>query len=119
MATAHIIEHDIDTVAVIALSGRLVLGDGDSALREHIDALLARGRSQVVLNLHDVTYIDSCGIGALVAALVKLRRVGGDLKLVCPSGRCEHVLALTHVLSLFSVYATDDDAVRSFALART
>ena len=87
-------------------------------MRERIDSILARGRAQVVLNLRDVSYIDSCGVGALVAPLVKLRRAGGDLKLVCPSDRCEQVLALTHVLPVFGLYATDDAAAQSFAVTR-
>ena len=118
MPAVRIVEHDMENVTIVALTGRLVLGDGDTGLCDHIDSLLARGRAQVVLNLHDVSYIDSCGIGALVAALVKLRRVGGDLKLVCPSERCEHVLTLTHVLPVFNLYATDDAAARSFASDR-
>lgn len=119
MATTQIIERDSEDVTILALRGRLVLGDGDTTLPKHIDALVARGRTHVVLNLRDVSYVDSCGIGALVSALVKLRRVNGDMKLVCPSERCEHVLAVTQVLPIFSRYETDDAAVRSFAVARS
>ena len=115
MLTSQIAERDIGNVTVVALNGQLVLGDGDPTLREHMTALVARGRTQIVLNLHDVTYIDSCGIGTLVDEFNALRRSGGDLKLVCPSPRCEHVLKLTHLLAVFERYESDAAAVSSFA----
>ena len=115
MPATQITEYDIGDVTVLNLSGHFVLGDGEPGLRNRFDALLARGRMRVVLNLHDVTYIDSCGIGTLVEEFKRLRRGGGDLKLVCPSQRCEHVLALTHLLPLFELYESDDEAARSLS----
>lgn len=114
MHTTQIIERDVEQVSVLALRGPLMLGDGDPTLRGRIAALMARGRTKLVLNLHDVTYIDSCGIGTLVDELKALRSSGGDLKLVCPSQRCEHVLALTHLLAVFERYDSDEAAVRSY-----
>jgi len=114
MLTTQISERDVENVTVVALNGHLVLGDGDATLRNHFAALIARGRTRIVLNLHEVTYIDSCGIGTLVDEFKTLRHAGGDLKLVCPSQRCEHVLALTHLLPVFDLYESDDAAVRSF-----
>lgn len=108
-------ERRIGGVTVLALAGRLVLDEGDVPLRERIDALIAEGRIDVVLNVHDVTYMDSCGIGAVVEKFVGLRRRGGHLKLVCPTDRCRRVLEITHLLPIFEVYETEDDAVRSFA----
>jgi anti-sigma B factor antagonist len=98
----------------LVLAGRLVLEEGDIPLRERIDALIVEGRIELVLNLHDVTYMDSCGIGALVEKYGSLRRRGGDLKLLCPTERCRRVLAITHLLSIFESYESEDAAVRSF-----
>jgi anti-sigma B factor antagonist len=109
-------EQRIGDVTVLALAGRLVLDEGDVPLREHIEALVAEGRTELVLNVHDITYMDSCGIGALVEELVSLRRRGGNLKLVCPSERCRRVLEVTHLLSVFELYESDDAAVRSFSV---
>ena len=112
-------ERATDGVTVLALAGRLVLEDGEAKLRERIDALVAAGRIDIVLNLHDVTYLDSCGIGAVVGKFVTLNRRGGHLKLVCPSQRCRHVLEITHLLPVFEVFETDDQAIASFtAVAR-
>jgi len=103
-------------VTVLALAGRLVLDDGDAALRQRVGALITEGRNQIVLNVHDITYMDSCGIGVLVALYQTLRQRGGHLKLVCPSPRCRHVLALTHLLTVFDPYESEEEALRSFSV---
>ncbi len=108
-------ERRIGDVTVLTLGGRLVIDEGDVPLRNRIDALIAEGRIDVVLNIHDVTYVDSCGLGALVEKFVGLRRRGGHLKLVCPTDRCRRVLEITHLLPIFELYESDDDAVRSFS----
>ena len=118
MSESAIAERAVDDVTVLALSGHFVLGEGEVTLRERIVALLARGRNRIVLNLHDVTYLDSCGIGALVEEFRELHKAGGDLRLVCPSQRCERVLALTHLLPVFEVYDSDEAAVASFGRDR-
>ena len=107
-------ERRIGDVTVLALAGRLVLEEGDLPLRQHVDALIAEGRIDLVLNLHDVTYMDSCGIGALVEEYKSLRRRGGNIKLLCPTERCRRVLAVTHLLSIFESFESEDAAVRSF-----
>ena len=107
-------ERRIGAVTVLTLAGRLVLDEGDVPLRERVDALIAEGRTELVLNVHDITYMDSSGIGALVEQYVGLRRLGGHLKLVCPAERCRRVLAITHLLTVFELYESEDDAVRSF-----
>jgi len=112
----NISERRIDDVTVLTLAGRLVLDDGDAALRERVGALVGEGRSQIVLNVHDLTYMDSCGIGVLVDLYHSLRQRGGHLKLVCPSDRCRRVLALTHLLTVFDPYQSEDAALRSFGV---
>jgi anti-sigma B factor antagonist len=108
-------ERRIGDVTVLKLTGRLVLGDGDESLCKRFGALIQAGRTRIVLNVHDVSYIDSCGIGVLVANFVSVRGRDGILKFVCPSERCRRVLQLTHVLPLFEVYESDEAAVASFA----
>ena len=109
-------ERRVGDVTILGLAGRLVLDDGDVLLRRRIDALNDDGRAQIVLNLHDVTYIDSCGIGVLVDLFHKVRRHDGHLKIVCPSQRCRRVLALTHLLTVFDPFESEDEALRSFAV---
>ena len=108
-------ERRIGDVTVLKLTGRLVLGDGDRSFRERVGALIQEGRTQFILNVHDVSYIDSCGIGVLVSNFVSLRGRGGIIKLVCPSERCQRVLQLTHLLPLFEIYESDQAAIASFA----
>lgn len=117
MARMEIVERRNAGVTVLALAGRLVLDEGELPLREHIDRLIAANRLDIVLNLHDVTYMDSCGVGAVVSKYVSLRRRGGHMKLVCPSERCRRVLSITHLLPLFESYESEDAAVASFASA--
>jgi anti-anti-sigma factor len=112
----NISERRIDEVTVLTLAGRLVLDDGDATLRERVGALVREGRTQIVLNLHDLTYMDSCGIGVLVDLYHSLRQRGGHLKLVCPSDRCRRVLALTHLLTVFDPYESEEAALRSFGV---
>jgi anti-sigma B factor antagonist len=114
MPELEIAERDVSGVIVLTLAGRLVLDDGEALLRKRIDALVNLGRIEFVLNLHDITFVDSCGIGALVSKFVTLKRRGGHLKLVCPSLRCRHVLEITHLLPLFEVFETDEAAIGSF-----
>jgi anti-sigma B factor antagonist len=108
-------ERRVGDVTILGLAGRLVLEDGDAPLRERIGTLIAEGRAQIVLNLHDVTYIDSCGIGVLVDLFHSVRQRDGHLKIVCPSQRCRRVLALTHLLTVFDPFETEDEALQSFA----
>ena len=108
-------ERRVGGVTVVKVTGRLVLGDGDQSLCKRIGALIEEGETRIVLNVHEVSYIDSCGIGVLVANFVSVRARGGILKLVCPSERCRRILQLTHLLPLFEVYESDEAAIASFA----
>ena len=112
MPPLQIVERRVGEVTFLTLAGRLILDEGENPLRERIDALIREGRTDVVVNLHDVTYLDSCGIGALVAKCVSLRKAGGDLKLLCPSDRCRRVLEITGLmLRVFEVYQTEEEVL--------
>jgi anti-sigma B factor antagonist len=103
----------VDGVTVVVLSGRIVLGPESSALREKVKTLLAEGKKKIVLNMTDVTYIDSAGLGMLVAAHVSAKNEGVPLLLSNLGEKFHDVLQLTRLLTVFNVYDTEADAVKS------
>jgi anti-anti-sigma factor len=111
-----ITERRVGDVTILDLQGRLVLDDGDTSCAEHIDLLVRQGRIRIILNLLDVTYIDSAGVGALIAKYVSLRRRGGDLRLLSLSDRVRRVITIAHLLQVFEIFESEDLAVRSFSV---
>jgi anti-sigma B factor antagonist len=111
-----IAERRVGDVTILDLQGRLVLDDGDTSCVEHIDGLVGQGRIRIILNLRDVTYIDSAGVGALIAKYVSLRRRGGDLRLLSLSDRVRRVITIAHLLEVFDTFESEDLAVRSFSV---
>jgi anti-sigma B factor antagonist len=107
--------HNVGDVTVLNLKGRMIFEEGDTPFKDHVDALVARGRTKLVLDLAGVTYIDSAGLGMLVAKYVSLHRQGGDMKLVHPTPRCEELMRITHLRDVFEVFQTEDAAVESYA----
>jgi anti-sigma B factor antagonist len=114
---SNITSKEIDGVSVVALSGRIVLGQESSSLRERVKSLLAEGKKKIVLNMTNVTYIDSAGLGMLVAAHVSAKHEGAALHLSNLGTKFHDVLQLTRLLTVFSVYDTEADAIRSFGSA--
>lgn len=102
-------------VAVLCPTGRLVLEGTTSPLRSEIERLVGDGHVKLVLDLAAVSYIDSAGLGLLVAKLVGLRSRGGDLRLVHPTPRSIHLMTITNLATVFEIHATEDAAVHSFA----
>jgi anti-sigma B factor antagonist len=100
---------------VVELSGRIVLGEESNAMREQIKGMLAAGQKKIVLNLADVTYIDSAGLGALVAAHHSARTQGASLKLAHLGQKFQEILQVTKLLTVFEVHDTEAAAIRSFA----
>ena len=107
-------EREVGDVTVLVLAGRLVLDDGDLMFRDRVNDLVAKGRKKIVVSLRDVTYIDSCGIGVLIAKLVSVRNKGGDLKLVQLSARSHRVFDICRLDNVFEVFDSEGDAVASF-----
>jgi anti-sigma B factor antagonist len=107
-------ERVVGSVTVLDCSGKLVLGDGDALLKDKIHSLLFQGRKYVVLNFADVPYVDSSGLGALVAATATIRNAGGQIKLVNPTRRLQDLLAITRLVVIFETFNTEADALRSF-----
>ena len=108
-------EHVVDDVTVIALDGRIVLGDETNAFREKIKALLAEGRKKILLNLDNVTLIDSTGLGTLVAAHHSASARGAFLRLCNLGTKFQEVLQVTKLLTVFDVSDTEADGIRSFS----
>jgi len=107
-------ERSVGPVTILALSGRLVLDDGDALLRQRVDDLVARGQLKIIADLTALDYVDSAGIGVLIAKYLSVRRKGGDLKLLRLSSRTHHALEITHLLTVFEAFESEEDAVRSF-----
>lgn len=101
-------------VQVVRLRGSLTLGSPVDDLRQTLENALGAGDSRLVLNLSDVRFIDSSGIGALVKALTSSKRLGGSLKLVNPSKLAVQTLKMCHLLPLFDVYDEEQQAVQSY-----
>jgi anti-sigma B factor antagonist len=108
-----ITQHAVGDVTVLTPVGRIVTEDGD-ALRNVVDALVQQGRVKIVLDLQQITYIDSSGLGLMVSKYVSARRRGGDVKLLHPTARSLHLLEITHLSEVFDVFESESDAVRAF-----
>jgi len=110
-----ITNREIDGVAVLTLEGRIVLGEETSALREKVKSLLGEGKKNIVLNLNNVTLIDSSGLGALVTAYSSAKSGGASLRLSNLGSRFNELLQITKLYTVFEVSETEADAVRAMA----
>lgn len=105
----------VGDVIVIDAAGRITLGEGASAFRDLIRDLAAKGEKKIVLNLNEVSYIDSSGIGELVSGFTTVTNHGGQLKLVGLSKRVKDLLQVTKLYTVFEVFEEEPDAIRTFA----
>lgn len=108
------IDWERNGVFVIALTGRITLGEPTGLLRSLVHDALDLGKKAIVLNLREVVHIDSSGLGELVNAHGRVQKAGGRLKLANLSVRTEELLQITKLFTIFEVYPTEDDAVKSF-----
>ena len=104
-------------VVIVDFEGRLAVGVGDEVLPRLIEALLNEGNRKILLNLSDMEYIDSNGLGELVQSLKTSKRFGASLRLLKPQDRVKKTLRLTNLLPMFSVYDSESEAIKSFAEA--
>lgn len=104
----------VGDVTVVDVSGRITLGEGSSSLRQTIRELLANGRRKILLNLGDVSYIDSSGIGELVSGYTSVTNQGGQLKLVNLTKRVKDLLQITKLYTVFDIYDDEVHAIQSF-----
>ncbi|HEX5481116.1 MAG TPA: STAS domain-containing protein [Terriglobia bacterium] len=107
----------VDSVSVVDISGRITLGEDLTELRHLIRNLLAQGQKQILLNLADVSYIDSSGIGELVSGFTAASNQGGQLKLLHLTKKVHDLLQITKLLTVFEVYDDEAAAIDSFQKA--
>ncbi|HUS19903.1 MAG TPA: STAS domain-containing protein [Terriglobales bacterium] len=105
----------VDGVTILDLSGRITLGEGSVVLRDTIRELLAKGEKKILLNLGDVTYIDSSGIGELVSAYTAVRKEGGELKLLNLTKKVHDLLQITKLYTVFDVKDDEAAAIAAYA----
>jgi len=104
----------VGDVTVIDATGRITLGEGASTFRDTVRDLAGKGNKKILLNLSDVTYIDSSGIGELVSGFTTVTNHGGVLKLLGLSKRVKDLLQITKLYTVFEVFDDESSAVRSF-----
>ncbi len=117
MASISITERRVGDVTILELAGRLILEEGEIPLRDCVDRLVAEGRTRLVIDLQGVTRLDSAGIGMLVCKYLTAFRRGGVLKLLHPTIKAEELLHMTRLSTVFEIFESEDEAVRSFGPA--
>src|SRR6266511_6105183 len=111
----HIGERTVGDVMIEDVSGKVTLGDGgDAILKDKMRSLVQQGHKKVLLNLGDVSYVDSAGLGEIVQAYATLNKNGGSLKLLNATKRIKDLLAITKLLTVFECHDSEDDGVKSF-----
>ena len=104
----------VDGITVVDMSGRITLGEGSVVLRDAIRDLISKGQKKILLNLGDVTYIDSSGIGELVSAFTAVRREGGELKLLNLTKKVHDLLQITKLYTVFDIKDDEATAIQAF-----
>ncbi len=114
MTDVKISERQSGDVTVLDLGGRITIGEGNVSLRGAIKRLVEGGRKKILLNLAQIGYVDSSGVGELVAGYTTIKREGGQLKLLNLTGKIRDLLAITKLLTVFETYDTESEAIQSF-----
>ncbi len=104
-----------DDVIILDLKGKLTIGKGDVLLRKHIDELLGNDEKKIILNMNDISYMDSSGVGELVSSFTSVNNRGGKLKLMNLSTKVHDLLQITQLLRVFEIFDNEDEAVGSFS----
>jgi anti-sigma B factor antagonist len=106
---------EVGGATIVDLSGKITLGEGGVTLRDEVRKLLAEGKKKIVLNLAEVNYIDSSGLGELVSAYTAVKNAGGELKLLNLTSKVRDLLVITKLVTVFDVKDDEATAVSSFA----
>ena len=109
-----IAERESGSVTILDLSGKIILGDDSTLLKDKLQSLLHQGKRTLLLNLGAVPYVDSAGLGALVSAYTTVTREGGSLKLTNVTKRMQDLLSITKLLTVFDTFDSEDEAIRSY-----
>ena len=108
-------ERVVNDVTILDLKGKITLGDGDEALKDKINSLVLQNRRRILLNLADVPYIDSAGLGEVVRTYTTVSRQGGQLKLVNLTKRISDLLSITKLLTVFETFESEAEALKTFS----
>lgn len=114
MADINISERQAGDVTILDLEGKVTIGEGSVALRNAIRRLLGEGKTKILLNLANVGYIDSSGIGELVSSFTAVNKEGGTLKLLNLTQKIQDLLAITKLLTVFDTFDDEASALSSF-----
>jgi len=109
-----IVERQVGDVVILDLHGKILIGEGDDALREAVAKLADSAKTKILLNLADVPYVDSAGLGEIVRTYTTVSRKGGKLKLLNLTKKIQDLLSITKLLTVFETYESEDEAVRSY-----
>lgn len=109
-----ITEKESNGVTVIEIRGKILMGEGDIAIKKKIDELVAKGSKHLILDLAEVPYIDSSGLGELIRCYTSMRKAGGTLKLANLTDRIVDLLTITKLVTVFEYYKSVNDAVASY-----
>ncbi len=107
-------ERVVNDVTILDLKGKITLGDGDEALKDKINSLVLQNRKRILLNLAEVPYIDSAGLGEVVRTYTTVSRQGGQLKLVNLTKRITDLLSITKLLTVFETFDSEAEALKSY-----
>jgi anti-sigma B factor antagonist len=105
---------EVSHVTIVDIKGRITLGDETERLRETVRNLISEGKKKIILNLADVDFIDSSGVGELVSSFTTVRNAGGDLKLLNLTQKVQDILNVTKLYTVFDVKDDEFTAVKSF-----
>jgi len=107
-------QRTVGDVTIVDLNGKMTLGEGDELLRDKVNSLIQQGQKKIILNLSEVPYIDSAGLGEVVRTYTTVSRQGGSLKLLNLTKRIQDLLAITKLLTVFETFENEQDAIKSF-----
>jgi anti-sigma B factor antagonist len=107
-------ERTVGEVTILDLRGKMLIGEGDEMLREKINNLVESGKTKVLLNLADVPYVDSAGLGEIVRCYTTVSRKDGKLKIVNLTKRIQDLLSITKLITVFETFDDEGEAVKSF-----
>lgn len=102
-------------VVIIDVEGKILLGEGDVEIKQAVDDLIKKDNKSILLNLSNVPYIDSAGLGEIIRCFTALRRIGGSFKLLNPNSRIIDLLDITNLLNVFDWYDDESSALKSFS----
>ncbi len=110
-----IVERQVGDVTIVDLQGKILIGEGDDALRDAVKKAVDGGKRKLLLNLAEVPYVDSAGLGEIVRCYTTVRNAGGSLKLVNLTKKIQDLLSITKLLTVFETFDTEEEGVQSFS----